>query len=450
MSDEGGDPVDERHDGRAIMGWMIRAGVVLAAVVASACGAGERAGEGGLRVVRDTVGDTLIVRTVAGSAWGAPGRLVEEMRIGALEGADEYLLGDVRGLAVDREGFIYVYDAQVPALRKYAPDGTYVATFGREGGGPGEYKNSDGGLVVLPDGRVALRDVGNGRITVYASNGEAAATWPIRGSFSTSDPMVADTAGNVYTQVLLDPRADVTEWHIGLVRYGPDGVPRDTIPSPTWDYERATVVARRDGSASVNSVPFAPTVQWAFSPLGYMVGGLSTRYAIDLFQREDRVVRIERVVEPVPVGAGERANWEARVTENMRNMVPDWKWNGPPIPDEKPPFRELYVGQDGRIWVRVSATAVEIPVEEEPARPGERRRTPLRWREPVIFDVFEPDGRYLGEVRAPDEFSPYPTPYFRGEHVWAVVRDELGVQYVVRFRIEHGGDEPGEEVAVAS
>jgi hypothetical protein len=34
-------------------------------------------------------------------------------------------------------GRVYVMDRQVPALRKYAPDGRYLATFGRAGGGPG-------------------------------------------------------------------------------------------------------------------------------------------------------------------------------------------------------------------------------------------------------------------------------------------------------------------------
>lgn len=146
-------------------------------------------------------------------------------------------------LAADEDGYIYVVDSQVPALRKYGPDGRYVATFGREGGGPGEYKGPDGGLAVLPDGRIALRDPGNARITLYTPEGEPAGTWPIRGGFTTSRPMVVDTAGNVYTLILLDPGADVTKWRMGVVRYGPDGSPRDTLPAPVWAYEPPTLVA---------------------------------------------------------------------------------------------------------------------------------------------------------------------------------------------------------------
>jgi len=102
------------------------------------CGAGERTSAGAWRAVTDTIGDTIVVRTVSGSVWGGPAELAEEVRIGVFEGEDVYLLGSVSALAADEDGYIYVVDSQVPALRKYGPDGRYVATFGREGGGPGE------------------------------------------------------------------------------------------------------------------------------------------------------------------------------------------------------------------------------------------------------------------------------------------------------------------------
>ncbi|HEX7117888.1 MAG TPA: hypothetical protein VF212_03825 [Longimicrobiales bacterium] len=107
----------------------------------------------------------------------------------------------------------------------------------------------------------------------------------------------------------------------------------------------------------------------------------------------------------------------------------------------KPPFRDVFVGADGRLWVLLHTPAVAVDVEP-PADDGRSRIPPARWREPVVFDVFEPDGRYLGRVRAPDDFSTHPAPFFRGDDVWAVVRDELDVQYLVRFRVERANDRP--------
>src|SRR5690606_10871336 len=46
----------------------------------------------------DTVGDTIIVRTTAGSAWGEERVLVPEVAIGVLEGEDAYMLGSITGI----------------------------------------------------------------------------------------------------------------------------------------------------------------------------------------------------------------------------------------------------------------------------------------------------------------------------------------------------------------
>lgn len=395
-----------------------------------------------LHVERDTVGDTIVVRTLAGSAWGARAALEPELRIGVLEGEDHYMFGDIRSLAVAPDGSIYVMDTQVPALRKYAPDGSYIATFGREGEGPGEYKGPDGGLAVLDDGRVVLRDPRNGRLQVYSPTGEPLDTWPIRGNFNTSRPLVADTAGRVHTLILLDPEAAVTDWRTGLLAIDAEtGEPVDTTAAPTWDYDEPRLIAQRvsdDGtSTSVNGVPFGPEEVWTFSPLGYMVGGLSVRYAIGLYRPDAPVLRIERVHEPVRVQSSEKANREEITRWNMRRTQPDWTWNGPAIPDEKPPFRGLFVGRDGRIWVLLHQPGERIPdaqvAELDPDDPSPRPAN--RWREPTVFDVFEPDGTYLGQVHGPTEMVFYPNPVFDGDRVWAVVRDELDVEYVSRFRV---------------
>ena len=407
------------------------------AVHLSAC-----AGEDGssLVVQRDTLGDTLVVRTVSGSEWDAPRTLEPEMRIGAFEGEDEYMLGDVNGFAVAPDGSIYLYDSQVPALRKYAADGTYVATFGREGGGPGEYKQSDGGVAVLPDGRVLLRDPGNGRINVYSSTGESLDHWELRAGYFTSRPLYVDTAGRVFSQIWGTNEAG--ERYAGLQAYGPDGVKGDSTMAPEWDYEPPTLSAASENMRMMNSVPFSPGQQWTFSPAGHYVGGLSTAYAVEVFRPDGKVLRIERVVDPVPVAGDEKANAEERAAHNFRRSFPDWKWNGPGIPDQKPPFRSIYAGREGRIYVQLSTPGERIPDEELEVSQDPNAAPPNRWREPVVFDVFEADGTYLGQIHAPDRLRIYPQPIFDGDQVWAVVTDELDVEYLTRFRLapEMGDD----------
>lgn len=416
--------------------------LLVAALVA--CSGSDRSAGGTWQAVYDTIGDTLVVRTVSGSVWGDTAELVADLRIGQQEGPDEYTFGNILSLAVAPDGGIYAYDSHAKELRSYSADGTYLGKIGQEGGGPGEYRRADAGLAVLPDGRILLRDPGNARINVYSPTGEYLSGWRIRGFWS-GRAMLADTAGNTFTLVLLNPDVSVRGWEFGAVRYSPQGVPGDTIPEPTWDYEPPRLYAGSGRDQADWGVAFTPDAAWTVSPLGYLVGGLATRYAFDQFVAADSVIRIERADwRPVPVSDGERAEQESIAANAMRRTDPGWRWSGPPIPETKPPYKDFFAGWDGRIWVQLHTEAYEIPAED--AGPPEiapwMHDHVQRWIEPVAFDVFEADGRYLGMVKAPDGLLMRPPPVARGDTVWAVVRDEMGVHSIVRLTIDHGAGDP--------
>lgn len=389
------------------------------------------------RAVYDTVGDTAIVRTVGGSVWGDTAQLVADLTIGQFEGPDEYMFGQIQSLAVAPDGSIYLFDSHVPALRKYAPDGSYLTTFGRAGGGPGEYRMPDAGLAVLPDGRVLLRDPGNTRISVYSPDGEYLDGWRIRGN-GTSRPLYKDSLANVYQLIVLDPLDEVTKWRFGLVRYGPDGVPNDTLPFPRWNYETPGVVARSEDRGTTHKyLPFAPRIWYTYSPSAYIVAGLPTHYSFDLFLSPGRVLRIERSNwRPVPVAPAERSEQERIVIATMRRTDPTWRWTGPGIPETKPPYTGLFAGETGRIWVLLHQEARKVELEARRDDAPDAIPQPT-WVEPVAFDVFEPDGRYLGTVRAPQGFATRPTPVFRHDTAWAVVHSTLDVPLVRRYVIAH-------------
>lgn len=415
----------------------------------TACSSDRRGGEGARwEAVYDTLGDTLVVRTISGSVWGDTAHLVPEVSIGMFDGPEEYVFGQIYSLAMGPDGTIYVMDRQVPALRVYNADGTYRTTFGRQGGGPGEYQRPDGGLNVLSDGRILLRDPGNARIQVYSPEGESLDTWRIRGGFNTSSRMVVDTLDRAYQIILLDPEADVRDWEIGFVQVLPDGSSGDTLRRPETGYESPSIEARReteDGgvNASVSGVPFSPRETSALTRFGYWIHGISTDYAFTLLKPQEPL-RVEKVYDPVPVAPGERAEEEAFAIRNMRYTDPNWRWNGPPIPDEKPPYGGIYPGEDGTIWVRTFQPAVR---EEDLAYdPSDPLAIPDEWHEPVAFDVFDDEGRYLGAVTTPDGFSMSPPPLFSSDWVLGTVRDEYDVQSVVKFRVElSGGQTPSED-----
>lgn len=392
-----------------------------------------------LAVTRDTVGDTIIVRTEAGSVWGETRRLVPDVTFGVLDGPDHYMFGSIAAIAVSPDQRIYLLDRQVPAVRMYGPDGSFIRDIGRIGEGPGEYEEPDAGLAYLPDGRLILRDPGTGKMLVWDAEGEHLADWrlPYGGGFNTSNGFFQDREGHLLSFAVTNLGEPVTEWKYGLIRFTADGEVRDTLPYPEWNFEPWQISGQHEGSSSTTNVPFSPQRQVAYSPLGYFVGGVSTDYRIEAFGPGPRVLRIERTWDPVPVDPAEARIRRLEIEKSFRDRFPGWSWNGPDIPDTKPPFDDIFVGEDARIWVRVPTPserfmdAAEVAEEE---RATDRTVNPFRSR--IEFDVFSPDGDYLGRVVTPEGFSLSPRPVFRGDHVWAVTRDEFEVQRVNRFVLE--------------
>lgn len=408
--------------------------IVLATLAACASGDADTP-DASWQTVRDTVGDTLVVRTVGAGDEAALLTLVPELQVGELDGEDEYQFAQVAFVLPAPGNGVYVWDGSLKALRHYDSTGTFVRQIGRKGGGPGEYEESNG-FVLLPDGRLAMWDPRNMRITLFDSAGAATASFRHQSGLFVggSSGLLGDTLGRLYALhwFRVSEREALPGENTGYMVLDTTGAVRDSVFPPRADVPAANLVASSKGGTSMNSVPFAPSRTWAFSPHGYFVWAVSDRYAVTL-ARPEGPLRIERDVARVPVDADERANHEEQITANMRRMDPNWRWNGPTIPDTKPFVRNLTVAADGRLWVGRHQPAVRVEPDTSggPRDPG--APPPSRWREPMAYDVFEPDGRFLGHLRVPERTTLL---YMRGDHAWGTQRDSLDVPTVIRFRVQ--------------
>ena len=383
----------------------------------------------------DTIGDTVVVRTISGSVWGEPREMVEDLSIGVLEGPEELMLGSIVSLAVDEEGGIYAFDSQVPALRYFDAAGAYVRTLGRKGGGPGEYSDFVGTLALRRDGKIVLPDVGSARLSLYEPDGTVAAHWPVQGGIFPRADVVVDTADHTYVPILSVKMPATEPMEVGYLHLDPEGNIVDTLHIPSLADEPP--LASMESAFAEQMVMTVrgfmdPAKQHALSPLGYMVVGVNDDYSFDIRWRDGRTVRIERTHEPVLYTPEERAEWET---------VFDWHREvGYPVdlgsvPDLKLPWASFLTDAGGRVWVRRHVEArkdgtVELPEKESNQRP------PISWAEPTVYDVFEPDGTYLGEVRFPWRTSPL---VVRGDTAWGVRQGEFDEQYIVRLVIVPAG-----------
>ncbi|MGH7657404.1 MAG: 6-bladed beta-propeller, partial [Gemmatimonadales bacterium] len=87
---------------------------------------------------------------------------------GGNEGPESF--ADIRGLAVDDWGRMYVLDQQMKVVRLFDSSGVFIRKMGREGEGPGEFVYPNG-LMLADSGRIWVYDPRANRVTVLDSTG---------------------------------------------------------------------------------------------------------------------------------------------------------------------------------------------------------------------------------------------------------------------------------------
>lgn len=342
----------------------------------------------------------------AGSEW----RAEEDLRIGTMEGNGPDLLGNVRWMEVDPAGRIWVLEGQAQEIRIFGPDGTYLKTVGREGGGPGEFA---GALHIQmgPDGNMWVVDPQNNRVSLFDTSGTFVESKLIPGGFTIIPwPGGFDAAGHQYGPIPL-PGDEL--FNLGLVRYDSAFTPVDTLRPPTDPIERDRFELRRgEDMYWITSIPYTGGFEFHLSRAGTMWGLVQDEYRlVELSPGGDTLRVITREYTPLPVTESDMEAARERLADFIRNGGKvDWS----KIPDTKPAAEDFFLDDEGYVWVET------VVAHADQGR---------------IFDVFDPEGRFLGTVTLPFALSMNPPPIVRQSVLYGVTEDELEVPYVVRARI---------------
>lgn len=91
---------------------------------------------------------------------------------GDTEDEDEFF-GVIVAVVTDKQGNVYLLDAQLHRVMVYDAGGGFLRAIGREGEGPGEFRRP-GGMVMQPDGNLGIVQRAPGRIVSLTPGGEPA------------------------------------------------------------------------------------------------------------------------------------------------------------------------------------------------------------------------------------------------------------------------------------
>jgi hypothetical protein len=185
-------------------------------------------------------------------------------------------------------------------------------------------------------------------------------------------------------------------------------------------------------SRSSTGAQHGPGYHWGWHPDGYFVVGHGGKYEITLHRPGEKPLVIRRTSTPVPVPEEEQAEEREVIRRQMRQLDPGWSWRGPPLPETKAPLVGLSLRRDGRIWAEVAMPSERIP-DAEVVVPRDSTAPRDHYRNQVAYEVYAPDGRFLGRVMFPPRTRLVEAD---GQYVWALVRDLDDLPAVVRFRVE--------------
>jgi 6-bladed beta-propeller len=341
-------------------------------------------------------------------------QLNEVARLGTFEGDPWYVLGRLTYAGIASDGSIFVMDAQLETIRRYDTNGTYLATIGRVGDGPGEYRDIRGMIVTHEDELVFLSRPS--LLTfVDAMTGRYLRSFSAPTQLYGGQMLEYDNEGAIYVLAVEGRPIPSEEWAFVWRKLNSSGGIAASLPLPKKDAAFDSFVMITPEGARLN---FVVRTETAFSPLGYMVTGRSDNYSFELLDPAG-TIHVHRDYDEVHLEPGERAQWIARA-----QRMDEQGGTKHAIPRTKPAFRALYTDSVGRIWVHRYVRAIPDP----PLSGSENEdSSDSNWREPNTFDIFEPQGGFVGTVVLPGFARPIA---WRGSSVWGVESTDEGEQLV--------------------
>ncbi len=402
--------------------------VAAAAFLLAAASGLARAGDwkGSVETVE---GVKTVVNPATGFAAPATVKMPELWRIGGDTDNEDEFFGVISDIDIDANGDVYLLDSQLNEIKIYTKTGEYIRSIGREGEGPGEFRGPVA-MYFTPDDKVAVVQAMPGKIVLLTRDGQPAGDGaipkPDDGGFQLLQGGEA-RGGNI---VLFMAR---TKFDQAANKWSRTGF----LASVDGTGKQLCEYLSKDNTINMTAAEMSDVAwdtferRWEVGQDGKVYACTSyDNYEINVYAKNGTLEKvIKREFKHTPRPANEKKFMET-VMGFWAQRIPNCKVT---IADMNKDIENIYVRDDGSIWVLNSVGARDLPKGTM-----------------GVFDVFNPDGQFVKTVTLQGQGNPIQDLYvFEKDRVYVVtdfVTAAMTAQGITGLETE---DEP-EPMAVIS
>lgn len=380
------------------------------AVAASGCSRGETTA--GTTVRSDSAG-VHIVENFGPDQLTTPSATLEYRLGGAPSGPESFYEVRPWQVGISESGIIGVVNRQAYQAVTFNSDGKFLATFGRQGGGPGEFRFPSS-IAVEPSGGVTVYDYQKRAMVRFSADGtvreEARPTVPFSGVRMVSTP------SGLILMSEARPRGDGTAVSRLLWLS-----PTDTVQLGPSTHRTTRSVTYLSCGMSLSQPPlFSSNLVWGSNGArtavvagpGYSIWVFDDTTLVSIVRRDMEPEAVTEAVAAREVGEGERWTVGATGPECLVPAAEVLEQRG--YAPHLPLVDAIAVTPSGWLWVK--------------------RRTP--GTQVLSVDVFDETGRYVATLSPP---PPFPVALLPDGRIVAVEKDSLDIETLAVYSIGFGG-----------
>lgn len=306
--------------------------------------------------------------------------LKEQFTIGAEAGPQMVTLEDPTYIAAGDDGLIYVADRKAVQVKVFGPNGKFLRSIGKQGQGPGEV----GGIRDIsftPAREILVNDTRTKRLHYFTLEGKFLRSVTAPSTIGFEGPS-QDSRGRIFavqTAIVMD-RA-ISE----LVEF-------------TAEMKKVRTLFSIQIAKYPDFNPVGPQIQFLPAADGGLIWGVTTQYEIIVLDADGQLVKkILKDYDPLPV------------TKEYRDKLIKEAGFDPSyvkFSDRFPAFLDFRNDDDGRLYIRLYETTTDESGN--------------------VYDVFDPDGRYMARA----VIKGTKTPAFRHGRIYTIEQAPDGTSFV--------------------